>query len=198
MPHFPAASIALPAHFKDVMCPGVLLCPKLRPSSAGDLFDSEDSAVSAGFSSHILPHRGMTQTVMSESCLKMFNPKDHAVMARNYRWISQTSLVEIPPPCLSPLLFVAFKGLVVADKQEEAMVWGCDSGHCWEGKGAMPTDEPWHSPWANAGNFHLAGWSNHKMLQPSRRQGRAFPSCTATPGAFSLHISSSASVISKQ
>ena len=90
--------------------------------------------VSAGFTSHILPHCRMTQTVMSESCLKMFNPKDHAVMAQNYRLISQPSLMEISTSFPFPLLFVAFKGTLVADNREEAIVWGGDSGYCWEGK----------------------------------------------------------------
>lgn len=130
---FPWTSFhSLPAHFKEVMCPGVLLCPKLPPSTAGDLF--EVSVVSAVFSSHILLHCRMTQTVMSESCLKVFNPKDHAVMAQNYRWISQPSLTEISTSSPCPLLFVAFKGSVVADNREEAIVWGRDSGYCWEGK----------------------------------------------------------------
>lgn len=77
------------------MHPRVLLYPKLPPSAAGDLFDSEVSVMPAGLTSHILPHFKVTQTMMFESCLKVLNPRDHAEMAQNYRWIFQPSDMSI-------------------------------------------------------------------------------------------------------
>lgn len=93
------------------MDPRVLPCPKLPPSAAGDLFDSEVSVMPAGFNSHILPRFKVTQTVMFESCLKMLNPRDHAEMAQNYRWIFQPLLGSIPTSSPVSLLFAAFRGL---------------------------------------------------------------------------------------
>lgn len=99
----------------EVTHPGVFFCPKLPFSTARDLFESEVSVISGGFTSHILPHCRMTKTVMSESCLKMFNPKVDAMIAKNYRWISQSSLVEISTSSPFTFLFVTFKGSVIAD-----------------------------------------------------------------------------------
>lgn len=149
------------------MHPGVLLCPKLPPSAARDLFDSEVSVLSAGFTSHILPHCRMTQTVMSESCLKTFNPKDHAVMAQNYRWISQPNThththpprrFPLPPLSVSFLLLLKVQWLQTTKKRPlcRDVTAGIAGREVWEGRAAVPTDEPWHSPWANAGHFYSA------------------------------------------
>lgn len=93
------------------MHPRVLLYPKLPPSAAGDLFDSEISVMPAGFTSHIPSHFKVTQKVMFESCLKMLNPRDDAEMAQNYRWIFQPSLMSVSTSSPFSPLFVAFKGL---------------------------------------------------------------------------------------
>lgn len=76
-----------------------------------NLFDSEVPVVPAGFTSHILPHFKVTQTVMFESCLKMLNPRHHAEMAQNYRWVFQPSVMSISTSSQFSLLFVALKGL---------------------------------------------------------------------------------------
>lgn len=91
---------------EEVTRPGVFLCPKLPSSIARDLFESEVSVVSGSFTSHILPHCRMTKMVMSESCLKMFNPKDDAMIAKNYRWISLSWRFPPPPLSLSFLLLL--------------------------------------------------------------------------------------------
>lgn len=130
----------------EVVHPRVLLYPKLPPSAAGDLFDSEVSVMPAGFTSHILPHFKVTQTVMSESCLKMLNPRDHAEMAQNYRWIFQPSVMSISTSSQFSLLFVAFKGLWLqtADKRMLCRdVTGGIPGRSVRGEVAVPPD--WNS-----------------------------------------------------
>lgn len=199
MPHFPRASIALLAHF----LPGGY-APWSPPLSQTPSQRCQRPVWLRGFRVirwFYFPHPAPLQDDSNSDVWVMFEdvqPKGSRCdgpklqvdfpAQHTHTHTHPPRRFPLPPLSVSFLLLLKVQWLQTTKKRPlcRDVTAGIAGREVWEGRAAVPTDEPWHSPWANAGHFYSAEWSSHKALQPVKRQGRAFPSCTATLGAFSL------------